>query len=85
MVKQKALILLENQGDFVVRELDVPKPGPDELLVKVLSVGLNPADWKIAKYGYSMVEYPAVLGQDSAGVVQEVGDDVTEFKVGDRM
>ena len=50
MVQENALLLLEKQGDFTVGELDVPKPGPGELLVKVIAAGLDPVDWKVAKW-----------------------------------
>ena len=85
MVKQKALLLLEKQGDFAVREIDVPKPEPGEILVEVRATGLNPVDWKIQKIGFAVSEYPAVLGSDSAGVVKEVGEGVAGFEVGDRV
>lgn len=85
MSQQKALLLLEKQGDFAVREIDVPKPDSGEILVEVHSTGLNPVDWKIAKIGFAISEYPAVLGSDAAGVVKEVGDGVTAFKAGDKV
>lgn len=85
MVQQKALLLLEKFGDFAVRDIDVPKPGSGEILVEVHSTGLNPVEWKIAKVGIIISEYPAILGLDSAGVVKEVGDGVTAFKVGDKV
>jgi NADPH:quinone reductase-like Zn-dependent oxidoreductase len=51
MSQQKALLLLEKRGEFVVGTRDIEKPGSGELLVKVLATALNPIDWKIQKYG----------------------------------
>jgi len=57
----------------------------DELLISVKSVGLNPVDYKCVQYGFGIEEWPAVIGRDVAGVVEEVGNEVTNFKVGDRV
>lgn len=85
MTKQKALLLVEKQGSFAVRDIDVIAPGPGELLVKVHSAGLNPGDWKVAETGLFIAKYPAVLGFDVAGTVEVVGEDVVGFAVGDRV
>ncbi|KAF9475471.1 GroES-like protein [Pholiota conissans] len=82
---QKALLLPKKFGDLVVTEIPVPKPGPGEVLVKVLATSLNPVDWKIQKLGFFIEEFPAILGTDVAGEVEEVGEGVTEFKKGDRV
>ncbi|KAG6901423.1 hypothetical protein C0995_012134 [Termitomyces sp. Mi166 len=82
---QKALLLETKQGRFVVGSRKIPKPGPGELLVKVLATGLNPVDWKVQKYGIFVTEFPAVLGSDVAGEVEAVGEGVTSFKKGDRV
>jgi len=67
---------------------DVPHPaiGPDEILVQVHAVGLNPIDNMIPKGTFKLVlkfDLPATIGSDVAGVVAEVGSGVTRFKVGD--
>ncbi|KAF4622732.1 hypothetical protein G7Y89_g14293 [Cudoniella acicularis] len=63
----------------------IPKPGPDELVVRNRAVATNPADWMIQDYGVLVEKYPTVLGSDSCGTVTEVGSSVTKFKVGDRV
>ncbi|KAF8972282.1 chaperonin 10-like protein [Flammula alnicola] len=82
---QKALLLEKKFGDFVVRDIPVPKSGPGEILIKVIATSLNPVDWKIQKYGFLVENFPAVLGGDLAGDVEEVGEGVTDFKKGDRV
>lgn len=67
---------------------DIPRPTlrPDELLVRVHAVGLNPIDHMIPKGTFKPVLHfalPATLGSDLAGVVVEVGARVTRFKPGD--
>ena len=81
---QKALLLDAECGNFAVDTITVPKPGPGEILVKVRAVALNPADWKIHK-GYVPVKFPAILGADVSGDVEELGEGVTDFKNGDRV
>ena len=88
MTKQKSLGLLERMGKFGIIELDIPTPGPGELLVQIHATALNPVDWKLYAEEYFanfVQEYPAVLGTDSAGVVYAVGEGVTGFSVGDRV
>ncbi|KAJ3516573.1 hypothetical protein NLJ89_g1039 [Agrocybe chaxingu] len=82
---QKGLILPQKHGEFVVGNTPNYTPGPGELLIKIRSAALNPLDWKIQKYGIYVEEFPAILGQDIAGEVEEVGEGVTDFKKGDRV
>lgn len=67
---------------------DLPRPTlkPDELLVEVHAVGLNPIDTMIPKGAFKPIlqfKLPATLGSDVAGVVVEVGSRVTRFRKGD--
>ena len=81
---QKALLVDAKFGNFVVDTISVPKPEPGEILVKVKAVALNPADWK-AHRGLVAVKFPAIFGADVSGDVEELGEDVTDFKKGDRV
>jgi NADPH:quinone reductase-like Zn-dependent oxidoreductase len=83
--QQKALILPKKQGNFEVRSRSIPSPGTGQLLVKVQSTALNPVDYKIQESGMVVKHYPAVLGSDIAGVVQEVGKGVENFRKGDNV
>ncbi|KAK1749356.1 GroES-like protein [Echria macrotheca] len=65
------------------RQVEIPKPGPGEVLIKVVAVGLNPKDWKITK---SRGEDRAInAGDDVTGIIESVGDGVYEYKPGDRV
>ncbi|KAJ3539683.1 hypothetical protein NMY22_g4628 [Coprinellus aureogranulatus] len=85
MSTQKALILVEKQGNFEMGTRPIPKPGKDEILVKVKAAAINPVDLTIQKFGILITEYPAVLGLDFTGEVVELGEGVTRFKLGDRV
>ncbi len=68
--------------------IDAPKPtpGPGELLIHLGAASVNPVDWKIADGGYDgrfPHDFPLILGNDGAGVVEAVGEGVGRFKVGD--
>ncbi|KAK7448451.1 hypothetical protein VKT23_013713 [Stygiomarasmius scandens] len=87
-MSQKALVLQAKFGSFTVTT--VPKPTSalkGELLVKVQASALNPVDWKIQEYGWFVPddEYPAIMGIDIAGDVEDVGEGVTGFEKGDRV
>jgi len=82
---QKALLLEEKFGKFIVGTRPVPKPGPGEVLVKVKAAALNPVDWKAHKLGRFLEIFPAVLGTDIAGDVEELGEGVIDFQKGDRI
>jgi NADPH:quinone reductase-like Zn-dependent oxidoreductase len=65
-----------------------PKPGPDEVLVKVRATSINPIDWKIRRGDLKEVmplRFPVILGRDVAGEVVETGTNVTTLKPGQRV
>ena len=74
-------------GRFEMISLETPSPGPDEVLVRVATVGVNRRDLEIVE-GVARSEEtdrPIILGLDPAGVVAEVGADVFDLAVGDRV
>jgi len=83
--EQKAFLLLAKQGKVEVGTRPIPSPQGKQALVKVTAAAINPADWKIVDYGIFVTEFPAVLGNDGAGVIESVGSEVTEFQKGDRV
>ncbi|KAL7924641.1 GroES-like protein [Trichoderma austrokoningii] len=67
----------------VIKETPIPKPGPKEVLIKVIYAGLNPKDWKSTQQRAEPEAFNA--GDDVAGIVEAVGSEVFEFKPGDRV
>jgi NADPH:quinone reductase-like Zn-dependent oxidoreductase len=86
----KAITYAEYGDPSVLSLNDVPDPkvGPGEVLIRVRSASVNPVDWKVVA-GYldpmMNVELPAIPGWDVSGVVEAVGFDTPEFKVGDEV
>jgi len=85
----RALALEDADGPPTVLDVPAPEPAEGEVLVRVRAASINYYDVFVAsgamsQYGYPY-EYPVVLGQDVAGVVEAVGDGVEGFAVGDRV
>ena len=71
-----------------VGEAPMPKIGPDDVLIRVQSVGVCGSDlhyYSKGSIGSFIVEFPFILGHEAAGVVTEVGENVTTLKAGDRV
>src|SRR4051812_3581316 len=69
---------------------DAPKPTADagQVLVEVHAAAVNPFDGKVRQGALKdsvPLQFPATLGGDFAGVVSELGEDVSEWKVGDEV
>ena len=84
----KALVLkrYNKAGKLEFAEIARPIVGSDEMLVQVRAAGLNPIDNMIPTGAFKPLlkfELPAVMGNDLAGVVVQVGNRVSRFKVGD--
>ena len=66
-------------------ELPAPVPGARDLLVRVKAISVNPVDTKVRANTPPAPGQSKVLGWDAVGVVEAVGDAVTQFKIGDRV
>jgi NADPH:quinone reductase-like Zn-dependent oxidoreductase len=84
----KAIVVHEYGGPEVLKYEDVPRPKPkeNEILVRVISAGVNPVDGMVragmfAKYGKT--PFPMIPGYDIAGIVEKTGPKITKFKTGD--
>jgi NADPH:quinone reductase-like Zn-dependent oxidoreductase len=82
----KAIQFSEFGGPEVLEvvELPDPHPGPGQIRVAVRAVGINPIDWKV-RSGAMGGELPQTTGREVAGVVDELGDGVTDAAVGDKV
>lgn len=84
-------VLLHGYGDVNRLEYEdapIPEPGPGEVLVKTIAVGINPIDWKLRRGDLKSVmpfEFPVILGRDISGEVAFLGDGVSGLSVGTRV
>jgi NADPH:quinone reductase-like Zn-dependent oxidoreductase len=84
-------VLLTGYGDvdqLQYGDAPDPRPGPGEVLVRVVSSSVNPIDYKFregAMKDRMPLQFPAILGRDVAGTVVETGPSVDTFKPGDKV
>jgi NADPH:quinone reductase-like Zn-dependent oxidoreductase len=84
-------VVLKAYGDvdqLSYEDVEKPRPGSGEVLVRIAAASLNPIDWKLrsgAMKEFMPLEFPVILGYDLAGEVAELGAGVTSFKVGQRV
>ncbi len=81
----KAAVLKAFGVPLSIEQVDDPRPGPDEVVVKVRACGIDGTDLKLLDgFGYTP-DLPFIMGHEPAGVVETVGARVTEFRPGDRV
>ncbi len=79
---------LDRANQVSIRNISRPAPGPRDVLVKVASVGVCASDvhyYEHGRIGSFVVEEPLILGHESAGEVVEVGAEVSDLLLGDRV
>lgn len=83
----RAAILETHNAPLRISTISMPEIGPREVLVRVRASGVNPLDTKIhaGSAAHARHPLPAILGIDLAGVVEQTGRGVTQFKPGDEV
>ncbi len=79
---------LEGVKRFSKKDVEVPSPGPGEVLVKVKRVGVCGSDvhyYEHGRIGDFVVETPLILGHEAAGEIVGIGEKVMNLKMGDRV
>lgn len=86
-MKCKAIVVAKTGGPEVLdfKEVDVPAPGPGQVLVRHRAIGLNFVEIYFRAGVYPAPSMPFTPGSEAAGVIEALGPGVTEFKVGDRV
>lgn len=74
-------------GPDVLRleEIEQPRPGARQVLVRVHAAGVNPVDWKLREGKLGHPPLPSTLGLDFSGVIEALGPDVETFRVGEEV
>ena len=80
----EAAVLNQQPGALEIEELRIDDPGPGEVLVRTVGAGLCHSDLHFME-GLFRLKVPAVLGHESAGVVEAVGEGVRYVKPGDHV
>ena len=80
----KAAVMRERNEPLVIEDVQVDKPGPGEVLVRTVASGVCHSDLHVIEGGLPMPP-PVILGHEPAGVVEQVGPDVSDFAPGDHV
>jgi len=81
-------IIIQKTGDssiLKVTKAEDPKPKKNEVVVKHTAIGVNFFDVSFRRGQYKINNKPATLGFEACGIIESVGSDVVDFKVGDRV
>ena len=87
----KAVVLKDKRkmGDPIApiyyEDVDIPKPGAGEVLIRLRNASLNRRDVFVRYGAYPGIEVPAIMGSDGAGTIEEIGEGVTGFEIGDEV
>ena len=80
----KAAVITNVKEPIVFEERPVPEPGPGEIRIKVAACGVCHSDYHIWEGVFDFAKLPIVPGHEVAGIVDKVGDGVTQWQTGDR-
>ncbi|MCM3030854.1 zinc-binding dehydrogenase [Niallia sp. MER 6] len=83
----KAIMLRETgePSQLKLQDIEKPKPGPNDVIVRLQAASLNRRDLMVVKGQYPGMKLPAILGSDGAGKVVEVGGEVQNVFIGDEV
>lgn len=70
----------------IIDEIPAPVPKPTEVIVKIRATSVNHLDiWVRNGFGNLALPLPMILGSDGAGIISEVGSEITDLRIGDRV
>src|SRR6185369_3773592 len=84
-MKMMAVQVPKPGADFDVVERDIPEPGPGEVRIRVLACGICHSDAMTKEGLFPGISYPRVPGHEVAGVIDELGEGVKEWRKGERV
>ncbi|XP_062439610.1 sorbitol dehydrogenase isoform X2 [Rhea pennata] len=85
---QNLAVVVHRAGDLRLENRPIPEPGPNEVLLRMHSVGICGSDvhyWQHGRIGDFVVKDPMILGHEASGTVIKVGSGVTHLQPGDRV
>ncbi|WP_019535804.1 NADP-dependent oxidoreductase [Paenibacillus ginsengihumi] len=88
-MKAAAIVSIGPPGVLQTMELDEPQAGKGHVRVRVKAAGVQPFDCAVRSSGWTppglQLRFPQILGNEFAGIVDQVGEDVADFSVGDEV
>ena len=84
-MKTQAMVCHAPNTALVLEELDLARPGPDDVLIEVMATGLCHTDLSQLEGKAAPYPFPVVVGHEGAGIVRAVGANVSSLAVGDHV
>jgi S-(hydroxymethyl)glutathione dehydrogenase / alcohol dehydrogenase len=84
-MRSRAAVAWEANKPLTIETIDIQGPKSGEVLVEVMATGVCHTDAYTLSGLDSEGKFPAILGHEGAGIVRELGPDVTSVKVGDHV
>lgn len=81
----KAVVVTGYKQGYRIQEVSDPKPSSDEVVIKVDRAALCYRDLLQLQGYYPRMKYPVILGHEVVGTIEETGDNVSDFKKGDKV
>lgn len=78
---------IDNKESLIEFNIQKPKAKDFDIVIKVSAVSMNPVDTKVRANAAKdiILDEPKILGYDAVGIVDEIGENITNFKIGDRV
>lgn len=77
--------VMTNPGEIIFREVPVPEVGDDQVLVKIMNIGICGSDIHVYHGKHPFTKYPVTQGHEVSGEITGLGKNVTGFKVGQKV
>lgn len=77
-------IVYDSPGHFSLQEVENPRPDPDSVIIKVKACGFCKTDLHI-HHGRFISQFPLIPGHEFTGIIDEIGSEVEDFQVGDKV
>lgn len=85
MATSKVVQVTKPGGGFEVVQRNIPQPGKGQILIRVQACGICHSDEMVKEGHWPGVQYPRIPGHEVAGIIEEVGSDVSAWKKGQRV
>jgi D-arabinose 1-dehydrogenase-like Zn-dependent alcohol dehydrogenase len=81
----RAMVVRERGGPLTTEERDIPVPGPEEMRIRVHACGVCHSDVLTKEGQWPGIQYPRIPGHEVAGIIDELGEGVSEWRKGQRV
>ena len=77
--------VMTKPGEIIFREIPVPEITEDQVLVKIMRIGICGSDIHVYHGKHPFTKYPVTQGHEVSGEIVKIGDKVTQFHVGQKI